>query len=201
MNNGYRLESWILDNWSRMALPLAVVLLCSLPIFASGDNRSLILLYTLLPVYMIHQYEEHASGGFVEFFNSAIGGGQTVITKVSAFWVNILEVWLLFLASFYLAKYLTIGIAFIPIYLTIVNSFTHIVASIVLRRYNPGLYTGVVLFVPWGVFLLIYFNGISPNALLFNGLGLLVGIAGHVAIVAYALRQRSRSATLSQEME
>jgi hypothetical protein len=59
-----------------MALPFAVLALCSLPIFLGADNLPLILLYTLLPVYMIHQYEEHARGKFVEFFNSTIGKGM-----------------------------------------------------------------------------------------------------------------------------
>ena len=93
---------------------------CSLPIFLTANNMSLILLYTLLPVYMIHQYEEHAHGRFVEFFNSTIGRGQTVLTRVSAFWLNILEVWLLFLVSFYLAKYLAVGFAFVPIYTVLI---------------------------------------------------------------------------------
>lgn len=65
VNDDYRLAPWIVDNWSRMALPFAVLMLFTLPIFLTDDNLPLILLYTLLPVYMIHQYEEHAHGGFV----------------------------------------------------------------------------------------------------------------------------------------
>jgi hypothetical protein len=148
VNGSYRLGSWIVENWSRMSLPFAVLMLCSLPIFLTAGNVSLILLYTLLPVYMIHQYEEHAHGRFVEFFNTTMGRGYGVLTRASAFWINILEVWLAFLVSFYLAKYVALGIAFVPIYLTIINGFTHVVASIVLRRYNPGLYTSLLLFLP-----------------------------------------------------
>ena len=59
----YQLGLWVVDNWSRMSLPFAILMLCSLPIFLTADNVALILLYTLLPVYMIHQYEEHARGG------------------------------------------------------------------------------------------------------------------------------------------
>ncbi|MDP8973206.1 MAG: HXXEE domain-containing protein, partial [Actinomycetota bacterium] len=168
-----------------MALPLAVLMLGSLPIFLTADNVPLILLYTLLPLYMIHQYEEHAHGRFVAFFNSTIGQGREVLTKTSAFWINILEVWLLFLASFYLAKYLAIGFAFVPIYATVFNGFTHVAASIALRRYNPGLYTSLLLFFPWGLYLLIYFNDIVRLGLLFNAVGLLTGIALHAVIVVY----------------
>lgn len=192
MNGRYWLGSWIVENWSRMALPFAVLALCSLPIFLNADNLPLILLYTLLPVYMIHQYEEHAHGRFVEFFNSTIGIGHEVLTKTSAFWINILEVWVLFLVAFYLAKYVSIGFAFVPIYTTILNAITHVIASLALRRYNPGLYTSILLFFPWGLFLLVYFGGLTPSNLLFNALGLLVAIVGHAIIVVYAIRRRNR---------
>lgn len=192
MNGSYRLGSWIVENWSRMSLPFAVLTLCSLPIFLTASNVSLILLYTLLPVYIIHQYEEHAHGRFVEFFNSTMGRGYGVLTSMSAFWINILEVWLAFLVSFYLAKYVALGIAFVPIYLTIINGFTHVVASIALRRYNPGLYTSLLLFLPWGFFLLIYLNVITRFSLFFNGIGLLTSVLGHIVIVVYALRRRGK---------
>jgi hypothetical protein len=192
VNGRYRLGSWIVDNWSRMALPFAILALCSLPIFSSAENLSLILLYTLLPLYMIHQYEEHAHGRFVEFFNATVGKGYGVLTKVSAFWINILEVWVAFLITFYLARYVAIGFALVPIYMTLVNGLTHVIASLALRRYNPGLYTSVVLFFPWCVFLLFYFSRITPSSLLFNGIGLLAAIIGHVIIVVYVLRRRSK---------
>jgi len=181
MDEGYRFRSWFVDNygWARMSLPFAILALLSLPIFLTADNLSLILLYTLLPVYMIHQYEEHAHGRFVDFFNSTIGKEYNVLTRGSAFWINILEVWVLFIVSFYLAKYVALGVAFVPVYATIFNGFTHAIASIFLRRYNPGLYTALVLFLPWGIFLLIYFNAIARSSLLFNGVGLLVGILLH----------------------
>ena len=175
-----------------MALPFAVLALCSMPIFLSASNLPLILLYTLLPAYMIHQYEEHAHGKFVEFFNSTIGKGHDVLTKVSAFWINILEVWVLFLVSFYLAKYVSIGLAFVPIYTTILNGITHVIASLALRKYNPGLYTSILLFFLWGFFLLAYFGRISPSSLLFNVVGLLAAIIGHAIIVVYAVRRRNK---------
>jgi len=38
----------------------------------------------------------------------------------------------LFLVSFYLAKYVALGVAFVPIYLTIINGLTHVIAGIAL---------------------------------------------------------------------
>lgn len=192
MSGGYRLTAWVVENWSRMALPFAVLALVSLPIFSGGGNLPLILLYTLLPVYMIHQYEEHARGRFVEFFNETVGRGREVLTKVSAFWINILEVWVVFLVSFYLARYVALGFAFVPIWLTLFNGLTHVIASLSLRRYNPGLYTSLALFFPWGLFLLVYFAGVVASDVLFNAIGILAAIVGHAVIVVYALRRRAR---------
>jgi Protein of unknown function with HXXEE motif len=192
VSGGYRLTAWVVENWSRMALPFAVLALVSLPIFSGGGNVPLILLYTLLPVYMIHQYEEHANGRFVEFFNETVGRGREVLTKVSAFWINILEVWVVFLVSFYLARYVALGFAFVPIWLTLFNGLTHVIASLSLRRYNPGLYTSLALFFPWGLFLLVYFAGVVASDVLFNVIGILAAIGGHAVIVVYALRRRAR---------
>jgi hypothetical protein len=188
----YRLTAWVVENWSRMALPFAVLALVSLPVFSGGGNLPLVLLYTLLPVYMIHQYEEHAHGRFVEFFNETVGRGREVLTKVSAFWINILEVWVVFLVSFYLARYVALGFAFVPIWLTLFNGLTHVIASLSLRRYNPGLYTSLALFFPWGLFLLVYFAGVVASDVLFNAIGVLAAIVGHAVIVVYALRRRAR---------
>ena len=33
MNGRLQFRTWMLDNWARMTLPLAVLLLCSLPVF------------------------------------------------------------------------------------------------------------------------------------------------------------------------
>jgi hypothetical protein len=48
------------------------------------------------------------------------------------------------------------------------------------------------LFFPWGIFLLVYFNAATEPSLVFNVIGVLVGIVGHAIIVVYALRRRSR---------
>ncbi len=152
-------------------------------------------MYTLLPAYMIHQYEEHARGGFASFVNSEVGGGRDVLTSAGAFWINILGVWLLFLAFFYLAKYVAIGFAFAPVYATLINGVTHAIGAAALRRYNPGLYTSLALFLPWGLFLLVYFNGVVRAALVFNGVGLLVGVLLHAIIMGYILRRRGKLAS------
>ena len=76
--------------------------------------------------------------------------------------------------------------------MTLFNGLTHAVASLALRMYNPGPYTSLLLFFPWGIFLLVYFIRLAPSSLLFNAIGLLAAIIGHAIIVVYALRRRGR---------
>ena len=40
-------------------------------------------------------------------------------------------------------------------YLVLVNGLVHLVAWVALRRYNPGLVTGVLLFLPLGVAIVV----------------------------------------------
>ena len=190
----YRFRSWLVDdyNWARLALPCALILLASLPVVYTAQNRPLILLVTLLPVYMIHQYEEHAHGRFVAFFNETIGRGRDVLTPVSAFWINILDVWLVFLVAFYLAKYWTLGVSLFPVYAILLNAVTHVVAAVHLRRYDPGLVTSLVLFLPWGGFLLVYFHDAVDRIVLANGVALGAAVLAHAVIVVYVVRTYKR---------
>jgi hypothetical protein len=192
MENRFEETTWYLDNWSRVALPAAIVMLLSLPILLVEGNRDLILLYALLPIYMIHQYEEHARGRFVAFFNATIGQGHEVLTEVSAFWINILLVWGLFLALFSITRYWTMLFVFVPIYATLLNGIVHIATSLAIRRYNPGLYTSVALFLPWSIFCLIYFSREAVAPWRDNIIGLIGGILIHAIIVVYAVAKRRR---------
>jgi hypothetical protein len=199
VNGRYQLGAWIVENWSRMSLPFAVLMLCSLPVFLTAGNGSLILLYTWIPVYMIHQYEEHAHGRFAEFFNSTMGRGYGVLTRASAFWINILEVWLAFLVSFYLAKYVALGIAFVP------NIPHHHK-----RVYPRGREYRAQEIQPWpvhippaisplGILFADLLQRYHPIQLFFNGIGLLSGMIGHVVIVVYALRRRGKLESGTQQ--
>jgi hypothetical protein len=192
VDNTYRLQSWFLDQWSRVALPCAIVVLALLPVVGNAENRPLVLLVTLLPIYMIHQYEEHAHGRFAAFANATIGEGYDVFTSRPIWLINIILVWVLFLISFYLARFVSLEFALLPVYLTLVNGVIHLLATARLRRYNPGLWTALILFLPWGVVLLRYFNDFTGAGLLTNLAALIFAIALHAAIFVWALRRRAR---------
>jgi len=190
MESRYALRPWFLDNWMRAGLIVALITLALLPVLWETADHALLLILTLLPVYMIHQYEEHAHGRFVADFNATIGNGLPVLTKTSAFVINVGGVWLLDLPAFYLAAYVDLGFALIPAYLMTVNAIVHILGTLATRRYNPGLYTALALFIPWGVFMTVYVSERTDNALAFNILGLAIALAVHAGIVIFALHRR-----------
>jgi hypothetical protein len=190
-NDGeFRFQTWIVQQWSRAALVCAVVLFALLPVLATGENRTLILAASLLPVYMIHQYEEHAHGRFIAFVNAMVGHDLPFLNLNAVFVINIVGVWIVFLASYWLARFVTLDVILVPVYLTLVNGIIHVLTSLRLRRYNPGLWTGLVLFLPWGGYLLWALNGQTGAGWVANLLALLFALALHAVSVVYILRRR-----------
>ena len=197
MNTGTEIRfnpwSWLIEHyrWARLSLPCGLVILTLLPLLVTHRNRSIILLVALLPLYMVHQYEEHAHGRFAAFVTEHLGHGRQLLSPLAIFIINIGEVWLLFGACFYLARFVSSGWGFVPVYLTLFNAIIHIATTLRMKRYNPGLFTAIVLLLPWSVFLLVWFQREASHLLAFNITGILAGVLGHAIIVAYALRQRS----------
>lgn len=191
MDEAYTFRTWVLDNWMRAGLVTAIVLLALLPLFWDRSELALLLTFVLLPIYMIHQYEEHAHGRFIADTNATIGKGYPVFTPESVFVINIGAVWALFIAVFYLATYVELGLALIPAYLVAVNALTHVAGTLALRRYNAGLYTALALFIPWSVPLIFYISDRIDSVWLYNILGMVVALAVHAAILGYALHRRS----------
>jgi uncharacterized membrane protein len=98
----------------------------------------------LLPAYMVHQCEEHDHDRFRLFFNETIGNGFDVLSPRAVFITNVPGVWGVIAPSLYGAVWLNLGWA--------LTAVVHIVHAVLFRRYNPGLVTALVLFLPLGWF-------------------------------------------------
>lgn len=167
-----------------------VLLLILMPALVRGWPLPLTLVLLMLPVYMLHQYEEHDDDRFRLFCNHWIGHDTDILPHTAIFIINIPGVWGVMALSLYLAQNVAIGYGAIAVYLAIVNAFAHIGPAIALRRYNPGLISAIVLFLPVGGFAawrIAQAGGGWPYQLL--GLGIAVAI--HIGIILYA---RSRGA-------
>lgn len=136
-------------HWSRAGLPLAAVLLALGPIVRRGLGRAEFLVYLQLPVYMLHQYEEHGHGAFKRYANQLLAG-RAHLTDRKIFWINMLGVWFADLGMLYLARFVRPAFGLVAAYLAIVNGLIHLAAGLRERRYNPGLWTGLGLLLPIG---------------------------------------------------
>jgi hypothetical protein len=163
-----------------------VLLLLLLPAVDAGWGIALVLVYLQMPIYMLHQWEEHDDDRFRRFINQTIGHGRDVLPPGAVFAINI-GVWVLNLISFALAAHAGIGWGLIGVYAMIVNAIVHIVDGLVKRAYNPGLVTSVVLFLPVGLGGLWAISATGEATALQHGVGIVIALAIHAGIVAYVL--------------
>jgi hypothetical protein len=181
----------LLKYWMYGGFLAGIMLLTLMPLLASGWSTTFTAIFVLLPIYMLHQYEEHDGDHFRLYVNRTVGNGAEVLTPAAVFVINIGAVWILDVAVIYLAWSVDLGFGLIAVDLMLINATVHIVGAIRSRSYNPGLVTAVVLFLPFSSYAWwqIQISG-APTAAN-HIVGLSIGIAVHAIIVGYALRRRS----------
>jgi hypothetical protein len=71
------------------------MILALMPLLASGWSTTFTAIFVLLPIYMLHQYEEHDGDRFRLYVNRTVGNGTDVLTPAAVFVINIGAVWIL----------------------------------------------------------------------------------------------------------
>ena len=142
------------QNWVYGGLLSGLLLLTLTPVLATGWSRVEVLTFLALPIYMLHQYEEHDADRFRIWVNTNLGGGTEIMSPAFVFTVNFFGVWMLMSAVIWLTFLVDAGWGLFAAYLLIVNGLIHIAQAIAMRRSNPGLITAVLLFLPLGGMLL-----------------------------------------------
>lgn len=187
--------TWFYRNWFLAGTLAGLFLLAVLPVMSGGMSTALMLVYLQLPIYMLHQLEEHYDDRFRVFVNSHLAGGRDALTTPAVVFINVPGVWGVNLVSIYLARFVDIGLGLIGIYLTLVNVVAHLASAVVLRGYNPGLATAIVLFVPAGLWGLIAVSREPGVTVMHHVLGLGIAVLIHAAIMGHVkLRVRALSA-------
>lgn len=158
------------------------------PVLMPHLHRPAALCYLALPVYMIHQYEEHDADRFRIFVNQMLGPKSHGLSRADVFVINVILVW----GSLSIALYLSnAGIGFgsaLAAWLLLFNALVHIGQALALKRYNPGLVTAIILFIPLGLALALG----EPLSLGTHALALGLVIALHIGI---ALRAKTKLKT------
>lgn len=183
----------LVSYWVYGGFLAAFLLLSLIPIFTRSWGLPLILVFLQLPVYMLHQLEEHDDDRFRRFIKDLIGGGRDVLSKGAVFVINVPGVWGVNLLSILLAFFLDLGFGLIGIYLTLINGLVHLAQAVRLKRYNPGLITAILLFFPSGVWALVAVMGTGSTTVGYHLLGLGSALVIHLAIVGWVFLNLTRS--------
>lgn len=140
-----------ISNWAYAAPTIAVLLLGLYPFFQPNISLPIFL---ALPVYMLHQYEEHDDNRFALFLIEILGEGREGLGPTALWTINIIFVWFALLAVFYSAAvYPEWGV--LAAYLLLTNGLLHIAWLFAFRKYNPGLWTAFILFIPLSLWIFV----------------------------------------------
>ncbi len=186
---------WLYGNWAKMCLFIAALLFTALLAFVDASNFPLFLIWLQVPLYLLHQYEEHAwPGGFKDYVNRKVfkTGGEVPLSEKSVFWINIPVVWVLMPLFALLARF---GLAFgawIP-YMAAFNALTHIIAAIAKREYNPGFFISLFVTLPVAAYALWVLYQAGVLSLAVNVISITVAVLIHAAIVVYAKTQLDKN--------
>lgn len=182
----------LFQNWVYGGFLAGLLLAALLPVMVAGWPEAARLTFACLPIYMVHQYEEHDNDRFRLFVNRTVGHGKEVLTPAAVFIINVPLLWGVVGVCFTLSWTIAPGLGLIPVYLILVNAAVHVASALRSRQYNPGLITAIVLFLPIGSWVLYRFVQIGAGGALWQVIGILFALLTHAAIVVYALARRRR---------
>ncbi len=191
MNGTRPAMRWLVDEWqwpyASLFTGLALLILAPAWFLAAGSALGCV--YLQLPLYMLHQWEEHADDRFRRYVNQHIAGGREALTPLATFWINALGVWATAIIALNLAACVQLSLGLIGVYLLLVNGLAHIGPAVRNRAYNPGLWTALLLFLPvggWSCYVISTASGAGWPA---HAIGVGAALAVHAAIILHVIRR------------
>jgi hypothetical protein len=182
---------WLYKNWAKLCIILSIVVTVIILLVVKTNDVILFLIWIQIPIYLLHQFEEHSwPGGFKKFVNKEIfnvEAGEYPLNDTNIFWINVPIVWVLmpiFAALSYTSLFFGLWIPYFAFF----NSLTHVIGAIVKRKYNPGLFVSLVLGIPVATYTLWLFYTLIHVPLIITLLSLLVVLLLHLAIIIPAIR-------------
>ncbi|HAX49419.1 MAG TPA: HXXEE domain-containing protein [Ignavibacteria bacterium] len=147
----------IYRNWAKAGLLFAIVIIAYI-YFYRKQNIALLDKYILLNLafLMLHQFEEYVyPGTFKDYFNNNLynpfGFFRNKLTDKGILWVNVVLGWgiNILVLVFFNENTVMVTAAIAVIF---INGVMHFALAYKTRYYNPGLVTGAVLFVSFGLY-------------------------------------------------
>jgi hypothetical protein len=184
---------YLYKHWAKIGIYLAIALFVALFLSIHSISWPLFWVWIQLPIYLVHEFEEHAyPGNFKGFVNTEIfhhKGKDFPLNDANIFWINIPAVWILFPVVALIAQFVNPEIGLILPAFGLFNATLHILGFLAKRKYNPGLLASVLLNYPAGIYTLMLYSrhGWLTEATCSYALGLTLLI--HLIIVIYAVRK------------
>jgi len=188
----HKLQDWLAEYWVVGAGFMAAALIATAPVLMLSLPVFLIFLHS--PVYMAHQVEEHTHDRFRRFVNENVFAGRDALSVAAVLVINLPFVWGVNLLALYAAFAWGPAWGLVAPYVMLVNALAHLATSARLRKYNPGLITSVMLFLPLSLFT-IWTIGWTGSVLpqLTGAVLAIVLHAGIIATVAHRYRSLAAS--------
>ena len=195
------MTNWMYKNWAKICIFLSVVVTLIIFLVVKTSDVLLFLIWIQIPIYLLHQFEEHSwPGGFKKFFNKEIfhvEEGEYPLNDTNIFWINVPIIWIL-MPIFAALSYINLFFGLWIPYFAVFNSLTHVIAAIIKRKYNPGLFISLILGIPVATYTLWLFYTLINIPLIITILSLLSVLLLHLAIVVTAIRRSKREKRINQ---
>lgn len=168
--------------WAYGGALAGLVLLALVPLLGRAWPVAVTLTALHLPIYMLHQWEEHDDDRFRRFVNASVGGGREVLTPLASFLINVPGVWGVMLITTWFAAEGQPGYGLVAADLVLCNAALHLGHALVIRRYVPGLATALVLFVPLGLWTTAVIHAAGAAGWPYPVIGWVAAILLHAAV-------------------
>ncbi|MCE5214993.1 MAG: HXXEE domain-containing protein [Methanobacterium sp.] len=179
--------NWLYRNWAKLSVLLAIVVAIIIFVLIKPENIVIFLIWIQIPIYLLHQFEEHAGDGFKNYINRKVflvEEGDFPLNDKNIFWINIPIIWILMPIFASLSSLNVMFGLWIP-YFAVFNSLSHVIFSIRSREYNPGLIVSIVLGIPVGIYALIIFYSYIAVPTIISILSIVFALMLHLIIFGY----------------
>jgi len=181
------MTNWLYRNWAKLSVLLAIAITLLVIYFIKLENTVLFLIWIQIPIYLLHQFEEHARNGFKNYINKKVfpvQGGEYPLNDKNIFWINIPIIWILMPIFAGLSSVNIMFGLWIP-YFAVFNSLSHVIFSIRNREYNPGLIVSLILGIPIGIYALIIFYSYTAVPAITSIISIFFAVLLHIVVFGY----------------
>ncbi len=183
----------LVSAWMSHTLPVAVALCIVLVSCAQAIGFLPFLIWLHFPAYLIHQCEEYVfPGGFKHAFSMTVGkmfshNSEACLSDSEICIINVVIVWFGHLVCCLFAQHCALSIGVLLPVFALFNALLHIIITIRMKYYNPGVVTSVGIFIPLASYTLYQLHQNSYITFFNIFLAITVAVALHAGIIYFVV--------------